>query len=126
VKPARSAGLRERLFSGMSPGLPPPVTYVPFGQECPYRSEFNLPESQVHAVVVVLAAEAVGLGPVTKQQIDEVCDFAAHAVLALERQGWLECMGKVPGTNAKLWRGSKKAKRVLGLAGWKAEAAGGG
>lgn len=119
----KPASLRERLFTGMSPGLPPKPKYVPFGQDCPYRSEFGLVESLVHAVVAVLAAEAVGLGPVTLQQINEVCDFAAHGVYQLERQGWLECAGKVAGRNAKLWRGTRKARRALGLAGWRVEGA---
>lgn len=107
----------------MSPGLPPKVKCVPFGQESQWRSEFGLLEAQAHVVVCILAAEAVGLGPVTKQQVDKVCEYTVHELLALERQGWLECVGKVPGMNTKLWRGTKKAWRVLGLTGWRVEGA---
>lgn len=123
MKPARDSSLRERLFTGMSPGLPPKTKYTPFGQDCSYKDEFGIVESQVNVVVTVLAAEAVGLGPVTQQQMDAVCAYSAHGVYMLERLGWIECSGKIPGTRSKLWRGTKKAWRVLGLAGWKVEGA---
>lgn len=120
MKRSRQSGIRDRLFSGMHPGAPPKTKYTPFGQDCSYKDEFGLVESLVHVVVCVLAAEAVGLGPVTQQQMAEVSDYSVHGVHLLERQGWVECVGKIPGTRSKLWSGTKKAWRVLGLAGWKA------
>ncbi len=119
----RKSGLRDRLFSQMHPGLPPKVQRVPFGGPSGYKDEFDLLESQVHMVVTVLAAEAIGLGPVTEQQMAEVCDYTVHGLYGLEKLGWVECVGRVPRSSSKLWIGTKKAWRVLGLAGWKAEGA---
>lgn len=112
---------KHNFFAGTCSGLPATTSHTPFGHESSWFDEFGLLESQVRVVVAVLAAEAAGLGPVCQQDIEQVCPI--YYLSKLERLGWIECAGKVPRSNTKIWRGTKKAWRVLGLAGWRLEGA---
>jgi hypothetical protein len=119
VKRQGKGSLRERLFTGIHPGLPPKVTRVPFGLESRSREATGLTEAELQVVVAVVAASYVQLGPVTHRQINDVVDCHAGAHLySLVQSGWLEEVGKIKGCTAKMYAPTARAWRELGLSGW--------
>jgi hypothetical protein len=112
------SALSERLRTGFHPGLPAPMQRVPFGQDCPYRSEFGITESYVHMVVALIAAEVTQCGPATLSELGFIdLSSACGSGARLERGGWIQCVGR-DANKAKLWVATPKARRALGLEGW--------
>jgi chromosome segregation and condensation protein ScpB len=111
--------LSGRLYHGVHPGLPEPMTRVPFGRTSASRDEFRLLPAQLKVVTAIVAAEFVGLTPVSLSDIEQVVDCSARTMMAaLERAGWVEVAGHLPRRTSKLYKPTAKAWRELGLVGW--------
>ena len=110
--------LAQRLYSGVHPGLPAPMQRVPFGHQCPWREALGLTRAEAHMVCALVAAEFVGLGPVSVRQLVDACGYRGHNLAGLERAGWIEVAGFIPKRSGKLWKATEKAWRELGLQGW--------
>lgn len=112
------SALSERLRTGFHPGLPAPMQRVPFGQDCPYKSEFGITESSVHMVVALIAAEVTQCAPATLGELGFIeLSSSCGSGARLERGGWIKCVGRNE-KKAKLWEATPRAKRELGLEGW--------
>jgi chromosome segregation and condensation protein ScpB len=113
------SALSNRLKCAVHPGLPNPVTRVPFGQESRSKEEVGLLEAELQVVVAVVAADFTQVGPVSREDIDRIVACEATNYMArLERSGWVEVVGVLPRSTSKLYRATSKARRVLGLEGW--------
>ena len=109
---------QDHFFKGEFYGLPAPVKSTPFGHETRCRDEFGITEVQLAVVVAVIAAEFVGMPPVSARDISGVVgSHASSHMWTLEKLGWAEAQKK-PGTSGKLYRATIKAKRMLGLEDW--------
>jgi hypothetical protein len=111
--------LSTRLSRGVHPGLPNPVTRVPFGQDSRSKEEFGLLPGQLQVVVAIVAADFTQVGPVSVDEVDRVvdCDPWSHMAV-LERGGWVEVAGTLPRSTSKLYRSTARARRLLCLEGW--------
>lgn len=119
MKRGRKSGLRDRLFSGMHPGLPPPVKNVPFGQHSRSKEIVGIIESELQMVVALVAAEFTQMGPVTARELARIIEAQPQSHLhKLVRAGWVAEAGVVAGSVEKLYGSTAKAWRELGLQGW--------
>ena len=109
---------QDSFFKGEWFGLPAPARYMPFGKESRCRDEFGLTETQLSVLVAIVAAEFVGVAPVSARDIAGVIGSQPNSHLwTLEKLGWVE-VEKKPGTSGKLYKPTAKAWRELGLQGW--------
>lgn len=125
MKKTPRGSLGKRLFSGVHPGLPNPIQpgRTPFGQECRWKECFGISRQMCDVVVAVLAAESLGLGPVTKRQIEDVTGHRhLNTLRSLERGGWLVQAGQTPRSTEKLWAPTQRAWRTFFPQGWQVAA----
>lgn len=120
MRKGKRGPLGNALYSGIHPGLPNPVQRTPFGNESPYQEAFGLSRGAVHMLVALLAAEAVGMGPVSRRQLNEVAEYSASQSMAeLERMGWVVVAGQTPRSTEKLWAPTARAWRTFFPQGWR-------
>lgn len=103
----------------LSPGLPSPLTAVPFGHENRVRDEFGFAPGALPVLVAILAAEYVQLGPVSSHDLDQIVEGQPRPhLLALEKAGWIAVVGHLPRRTTKLYSPTAKAWKELLPDGW--------
>ena len=125
MKHGPRGSLGKRLWAGVHIGLPNPMQpgRTPFGQESKWFETFGLHETAVAVVVAVLAAEFLGLGPVTRRQVEAVIGRThLNNMRHLERGGWLVVAGQTPRSTEKLWKPTARAWWTFFPQGWQVAA----
>lgn len=95
--------------------MPRPITHTSsIARAEAFRDAFGITERQTELIVALMAANRVGLGPVTSRQLEAlVSRDVAHKTGELQSLRLIECVGFGDGRQ-KLWRATPTAYRRLG------------
>lgn len=108
---------RDRLLSGVHPGLPSKVRAVPFGNESRWRSAYGITEAQVEIVACLCAAAFCGKTECTVREIEEKVSHRAQSLMReLERKCWVVLAGKRG--QEQCWRATPRAFERLNIRDW--------